>query len=340
MKNLILSALTHDMLAPLLRPLSRGIAPILYLHRFSDGRDGVRGHSVDALRANLAILRRKRYRILALAELLGMLEEGRPLDRTVVFTVDDGYEDFARLAVPAFAEFDCPVTLFLTTGFMDGTSWCWWDRITVALEMTARRQLDLELGTGGERVSYRWQSSEERFAVEVDLMERCKQLPTHLRLAALARIASLLDVDVPSRPTPGYAPMTWNDVRASARRGVTFGPHTVTHPLLSRASDDEAKREITDSWRRVRDQTDAALPIFCYPNGTPDSYGPRDFALLRDAGLAAAVTTEQHYTSSKTLVPDTLQARYAIPRFAYFDERPRFLQVVSGIERAKQALRG
>lgn len=337
MKKLLLSALTHDFVTPLFRPFARGVAPVLFLHRFADPETGRRGHSPDALRANLALLRRKGYKLISLVELLEALEEGRPLDRTVVFTIDDGYADFSRVAVPIFAEFDCPATLFLTTGFVDGDCWCWWDRITVALEQTTHRSLTLELG--GAPVSVRWSTPAERIVVETELQNRCKQLPTLERHAALDRIALALEVEIPDRPTSAFAPMTWAEVRAAALRGITFGPHTVTHPILSRAQEDEAHREITVSWRRVREETDAAIPIFCYPNGTPDSYGPREFALLQRAGLAAALTTEQRYTSSTTLVPDTAATRFAIPRFGYSDERDLFVQVVSGIERAKQAVR-
>jgi peptidoglycan/xylan/chitin deacetylase (PgdA/CDA1 family) len=87
------------------------------MHRFADAGLGVRGASIAGLRDNLAFLRRHRIRVASLAELLSPeMADQRPRGPSVVFTVDDGYTDFARVAAPVFAEFDCPVTVFLVHG--------------------------------------------------------------------------------------------------------------------------------------------------------------------------------------------------------------------------------
>lgn len=39
-----------------------------------------------------------------------------------------------------FAEFDCPFTTFLTTGFLDRTLWFWWDRIEYVFCHAVRRE--------------------------------------------------------------------------------------------------------------------------------------------------------------------------------------------------------
>ena len=55
--------------------------------------------------------------------------DGPPLNRAVAFTIDDGYVEQATVAAPVFAEFDCPVTTFVTSGFLDRALWFWWDQI-------------------------------------------------------------------------------------------------------------------------------------------------------------------------------------------------------------------
>ena len=79
-------------------------------------------------------------------------------------------------------------------------------------------------------------------------------------------------------------------LRASERKGMQFGPHTVTHPILSRAPQANMREELATSWARLRTEAEGAVPIFCYPNGQPGDYGEREVRVLRELGLRAAVT--------------------------------------------------
>src|SRR5437660_6426276 len=124
--------MSADIFAPALRTLGRGLVSIFTFHRFAGPQLGVVGHDPAALRDHLAYLRRHRYRLLSLTDVLKRLDEGDSGSRTpaVAFTVDDGYDGFAHIAAPIFAAYDCPVTLFVTTGFLDGHLWLWWARVT------------------------------------------------------------------------------------------------------------------------------------------------------------------------------------------------------------------
>jgi peptidoglycan/xylan/chitin deacetylase (PgdA/CDA1 family) len=312
-KALLLGALTSPATIKLWRRWSRGAVPILMLHRFGSNTGGAPGFSAQALRAQLSTLRQHAFRVLPLLEALDRIERGEPLERSVVLTVDDGYADFHDVALPVFAEFDCPVTVFLATGFLDGSTWLWWDRVTEALS---------RIGQAREAATR---------------IEALKRLPEEERVSALDALAAESGMPVDTPPPPHCAPMTWDMVRNAGARGVTFGPHTVTHPILSRTGAQQAEREITESWRRVREETGAAIPVFCYPNGGPEDQGPREFRLVEDAGLRAAVTTIPGFASAEVLRGGV--TRFAIPRFGHPSETPRLLQLASGLERAKQLLR-
>ena len=340
MKQVALTAMTR---APLLRlgyPFRRGAATILTMHRFADPALGNEGHSAWALRSNLTFLRRQRFEPLALADLVARFEAGTPPPaRAVVFTVDDGYADFARMACDVFAQFDWPVTVFLVTGFLDGSCWLWWDQVEYVLAATRRDAAALELG--GRPVRYRWSSVRERDGVRADVVERLKRVDDVTRQSALVRLAADIEVEIPGAPPPQYAPMSWEDVRRCEGRGVTFGPHTLTHPILSQVSDARSLEEIGGSWRRVREEVSAATPVFCYPNGAQDSFTVRERSMLTQAGLRAAVTTIQDCASPRAFLADHGEGRYALPRYPYFDEQIHFRQIVSGLERLKRTvLRG
>ena len=334
-KQLVLSVLTQDLLVPLWRPLVRDRVCILMLHRFADANRGIRGASIADLRANLALLRRHRFHLASMQELLKVDgDPGEPTSLSIVFTIDDGYADFASVAAPLFAEFDCPVTVFLVTGAVDGATWFWWDRIEHVLESTRRVEVGLEVA--GQMATWKWQEPAQRRAAASAIAELLKTVSNEERERALVALADLLEVEVPAQPPLKYAAMSWSDVRRCAERGATFGPHTVTHPMLTKVSDSDAKREILDSWQRLRTQTPSVVPVFCYPNG---AFAQREISILASADLSAAVTTEPQYTSRRAFTATDNLTRFCLPRFAYTGDRSQLVQVVAGIERLKMTLR-
>jgi peptidoglycan/xylan/chitin deacetylase (PgdA/CDA1 family) len=124
-------------------------------------------------------------------------------------------------------------------------------------------------------------------------------------------------------------------VRASAKLGATFAPHTVTHPILSQVSDEQALQEIEDSWQRVQAETSAAVKVFAFPNGKAADYSVRDIAILRELGFSAAVTAMPGYlTAASWSDPD---GAFQIPRFGYPDTRMDFVQITGGLERLRPA---
>ena len=339
-RRLLLRLMGADRLAPALRAVGRGLVSIFTLHRFADPQLGVVGHDPAALRDHLAYLRRHRYRLLSLTDVLRLLDE-RDSDwkaPAVAFTVDDGYAGFAHIAAPVFAEYDCPVTLFVTTGFLDGQLWLWWDRVAYLFKHTRRCSLRLHLGP--EERAYGWSTSGELDQVRQDVLCRLEWVDAPAREAAIAGLSEQLDVELPESPPPAYAPISWDDVRRTARRGATFGPHTVTHRILSLAPDDACEWEIQESYRRLRQETDACVPVFCYPNGEPRAFGRRELEAVQRAGFRAALTTVPDYAASQRVRPWGALGRFALPRFPYPDDRPHLVHTVAGLARLKQMLRG
>lgn len=337
LKSRILDVVTHPAFDPVLRPLRHGAATILTLHRFARDASDPSVTSIDALGAQLAYLRKQGYSLLPLSSLVHELTEGRvPPPNAVVFTVDDGYADFRDLAAPVFAEFDCPVTVFVTTGPIDRTMWFWWDRVEYAFDHARDRQLEIVIGT--ETLRYRWATWDDGRAAGVAFAERMKLVSEAERLDGVERLCAALEVDT-SGPAPAeYETMTWDDLRRLARTGlVEMGPHTVTHPILSRLDADRISWEIRESWRRLREECPMAIPVFCYPNGTPADYTRQTMAAVRQAGLTAAVTTEPGHVRQLQGDPDE---RYRLPRFSCPNDVAHLAQVVNGLEGAKLALLG
>ena len=329
-----MSAITSDAGLSLLAPLRPRCATILMLHRFAVPALGVRGHDPAVLAKHLEYLRHRRYRLMSLMELLNQLDERMPIkENSLVFTVDDGYADFATVAAPVFVAYDCPVTVFLITDFTSGKFWNWFDRVPWVIDHTDRDRLTLEIS--GVRVILKWRNAVERTAAGEAILERLKRVPDEEKEKLIGLLAESLEVALPLALPERDRAMTWEQVRSCARHGVTFGPHTVTHPILSQVDDRRSEHEIAGSWRKVAAETDAAVPVFCYPNGTPADFSSREKEIVARAGMRAAVSTVEasiQSDRSRHGLPD----RFAIPRFAYPETKSSFVQIASGLE----ALRG
>jgi peptidoglycan/xylan/chitin deacetylase (PgdA/CDA1 family) len=337
MKRFLLPALLFPGVARSLSAVLHRHAVIFMMHRIRQPDLGVDGHELEELRRLLAHLRKHRYELVSLDDVFARLRgQGPRAAGCVAITLDDGYADQAELAGPVFAEFDCPATVFVTTGFLDGEVWFWWDRIDHILRRSERRSISLELE--GEALKLEWSDDSSRDGSRDAFVARCKRLFADERDAAIDRLATAAEVELPPRPPRAYAPMSWDTLRSWERRGMSFGAHTVTHPILSQTDDAQSKHELSQSWARLRTEAARPSPIFCYPNGQWEDFGDREIATLRALGMQGAVVGAPGYASLRRAVRPE-EAPFEVLRFNLPHSVVDLVQVVSGFERLKEMLR-
>ena len=334
-----LSAITTSRIATLFRPFTSSAAVVFMLHRFSGPGHDTCCHDPKVVRALLAYLRREGHQLVDLETLFASLAgKAPPVRHAVAFTIDDGYSEHATVAAPLFAEFDCPVTTFVTTGFLDGALWFWWDQIRYVFTTTALSAVRIELDDATHHYSLGQGTVAERAAAADTFTAHCKTLTAPERTHAIRQLADAAEVSIPRHAPAAYAPMTWDALRAAEHMGMTFGPHTVTHPFLGRVTESEARDEIVRSWSRLREEATKPVPILAYPNGQPGDFGEREFRLLAEAGLVGAVTSVGGFaTKNRYRSPN---GAFTVPRFPLPDSLPYLIQHVDGLERFKALLRG
>jgi peptidoglycan/xylan/chitin deacetylase (PgdA/CDA1 family) len=255
---------------------SRDGVRILMYHRFADRA---------ALARQCAYLR-ERYRPVSMADVAAWLHEGRALPPyAVAVTVDDGYRDFEENGYPVFAEYAIPVTVFLITDFMDRKIWLWFDRVRYAL----REARVAEVTIGELRVDLGSASAREAAGERVANLVAGWSAGDRERL--LADLPRLVGVEMPEQAPAGSEPLTWDAVRRLAARGVEFGAHTKTHPILSSLGAGEMREEVAGSQARIEAELGRPVVHFCYPNGRLRDIGSAA-AAVRAAGMRTAVTAE------------------------------------------------
>lgn len=84
--------------------------------------------------------------------------------------------------------------------------------------------------------------------------------------------------------------LSWDQIKQMHKSGnVSFQPHTLTHPRLSKLPLDEARREIAGSRETLEQTLGIAADVFCYPYG---DFSDEVAAIVEELGFASAVTTQ------------------------------------------------
>jgi len=78
---------------------------------------------------------------------------------------------------------------------------------------------------------------------------------------------------------------------------MTIGAHTLTHPVLSLCSEEEAFREIKQSKVDIERAVGKPVWAFAYPFGNPATMGEREIRLAQDAGYSCAFLNVESWDS-------------------------------------------
>jgi peptidoglycan/xylan/chitin deacetylase (PgdA/CDA1 family) len=258
---------------------------ILNYHRASGGD----------LRRHLLYLRRH-YRILhleaALEELYAPVKEKQGVRRhrtLLALTFDDGYPDNYTHAFPLACELEIPITIFLIPGYVQSGRRFWW------LEgkwLAAHARLQTVTLNG--RV-YHLAQPRERQALAFAIDTRLRNAPSvEEREASLVAIRQQLGIaggDLLVEECERS--LTWEQVREMEQSAwVSFGAHTMRHPILAALADpQEARREVEECRVVLEQQLGHPVRTLAYPVGQPQHLRTDTPRIVKQAGYDWALTT-------------------------------------------------
>lgn len=306
------------MLAKLLTAISpagaRGRLSTLIFHRVLAVPDPLFPEEVAAWRFDqICGWIRQWFNVLPLDEAVRRLAEQTLPARAMAITFDDGYEDNCSVALPILQRHGLSATFFIATGFLDGGR-MWNDTVIEAVRRTTRNELDLDRLAGGRLGRHDLTTVALRRAAIDRLLPQIKYLDVAERLCVVEQIGQAAGVALPTTLM-----MRSSQVQALQRGGMQVGAHTVSHPILAKLDERQARREMVDSKACLEQLLDRPVTLFAYPNGKPGSdYSAASVALARAAGFAAGLST---VSGSATAKSDVFQ----LPRFTPWDRtRLRF----------------
>jgi protein-tyrosine-phosphatase len=283
----------------------------------------------------LAYLSRQGYAFLSLEQLLQEKDYIFREKRGVIFTADDGFFDQTEVLAPVFMEYNCPLTIFLVTGFIDGKLWPWDDKVAYVFNNTLASRITIDFA--GNRLLYSLPDKAARQRAIADFQRFGKSLPASRVVELLDLLAQAAEVKIPDKAPTQYRPLTWEQARALEKRGVRFAPHSVSHRIFSRMTEEEARREIIESMDRLRQELQYPLPVFAWPTGRQQDFNELSCRLLREIGIKAAFSTEPGCVSREEFLDP--EARYMLKRMSLRADITDVIQYVSWIEPFKMHLR-
>jgi peptidoglycan/xylan/chitin deacetylase (PgdA/CDA1 family) len=294
-----------DVLSPAGR---RARLSVVMFHRVLPREDPMFPGQMDAARfdAQLGLLKGW-FNVLSLPDAVTALGQGQLPARSLAITFDDGYADNFTVALPILRRHRLSATFFIATGYLDGGR-MWNDTVIEALRHCTLSEIDLsDLGLGRHRLG----TPGERRASIATILDRIKYLPQRDREAKASALAQAC-----GEPLPEDLMLSTAQVLAMRDAGMSIGAHTVSHPILSRLTDDEARSEIAASKQALERVLGEPVRLFAYPNGKPlADYGAVHVRMARELGFDAAFSTAWGAARSESDL-------FEIPRFTPWDRTP------------------
>lgn len=252
----------------------------------------------------------------ALSE-IGLLELSPP--RTVVVTFDDGYADNLRNAEPILQKYGIPATVFVTTDFVAGNRWPYWDELAALFLQapTLPPRLTLELNgasrtwelAGESPVDSSWNVLQGGVLARQDAY---RTLSDHLRsLTGYKRDEVLTEIRSWSGHVsriPADLFMSPEELRSMTADGLMeIGAHTITHPNLALLPAEEQRREIVQGREQLEQISGCKVHSFAYPYGTRDHYTRDTVRIAKETGFNCACSNFPGTVWSRS-------DRYQLPR--------------------------
>lgn len=261
------------------------------------------------------------FKVLPLDQAIGHMKTGTLPAGAACITFDDGYADNHDVAMPILQRHGLTATFFIATGFLDGGR-MWNDTVIETIRASTGPLLNLtSFGLG----QYPIASVEQKQAAISALIGHIKYRPVEERIAITEQIAQFANVTLPQDLM-----MTSEEVKAMRQAGMQIGAHTVSHPILARLTDEQARQEISGSKAYLEQLLGESIGVFAYPNGKPgEDYSPQTVEIVRSLKFDAAVSTQWGATDCKG---DMFQIR----RFTPWDKnRLRFgLRMLGNLRRS------
>jgi len=237
-------------------------------------------------------------------------------ENAVVITFDDGYSDNYTTVYPILKKYKIPATIFLTAN-MIGTGKVLWPSKVKSTIINTKKQA-VQIGTK------RWKltTSGSREQAFQEICKSLKEMPEQPRNHKVDELITSLDVKVDDSELPQM--LTWEQVKEMSDNGITFGAHTLSHPVLTKIPLEDARKEIAESKRVLEEKIQKPVKYFAYPYGTETDFNEDIKNIVRDSGYTCALTFMDGYNNQNSDL-------FTLKRMAFYTNKPDLAFALSSL---------
>lgn len=217
-----------------------------------------------------------------------------PAKDLVIITFDDGYKDNYLHAFPVLKKHKVPASVFLATDYIGTNRLLWHDKLSWIL-YNARSRVSEKSFSGiiPETIKplvkqFFHSNASSRITCLRLLAAFLKDFSPAEREQILEELKETFSV---SHWPKASVMLNWDEIREMSAHGISFGSHTCSHPVLTRITLKEARKEAIESREKIESQIKKQVISFAYPYGGPLDYSPDIACMLRKEGFKYACTT-------------------------------------------------
>ncbi|HEY8940787.1 MAG TPA: polysaccharide deacetylase family protein [Cellvibrio sp.] len=258
-KQFLLQLLETFGVFKLLRWRNRHCPQVIMYHRVNDD-PSISGLPSSEFEKQIAYIA-KHFRVVPIETLIQEIKEQRIRPYTIAITFDDGHSDFYEHAWPVLKKYKAPVSLYITTSFVNKELWLWPDLLKYVMLNCTKKQINIfPMG----ELSFTQDSFLKSWNI---LGDHCLTLTSDSRNKFIAELAYLSNCELPPKPVTPFLPVTWDQLKEMISDGLDIGSHTVSHPILSGLDTTTLRHELIDSANIIRQKLGYQAKGICYPNG-------------------------------------------------------------------------
>ncbi|MFQ5686511.1 MAG: polysaccharide deacetylase family protein [Candidatus Scalindua sp.] len=191
-----------------------------------------------------------------------------------IITFDDGWIDFRDIAYPILSRLNVPATVYLTTGFVSSECSYWQERLNnLLLQILANKNVFSEKDDIISMLEINLKlkdliSKSEDTQIIFKFIDYLKKFTHDKILKTISNLEeSLKEHSITISEDKHRSFVNWDEINSIKDPNISFGSHTVKHPILTNEQTNVVKDEISKSREIIERNTGIKVLHFCYPNG-------------------------------------------------------------------------
>ena len=201
-------------------------------------------------------------------------------ENSVLVTFDDGFEDNYTNAFPILKKHNVPATIFISASYINSDDTLWFDKLAYVIKNSKSEYIESE--TLNLKISL--DSNQNRKQTLKKVLESLKKIPNQKRLDALDEIFNAEKDLLSNRDTTQSSTLSWDQVKEMDKSCISFGSHTLTHPILSQLNSEELNNELSLSKKIIEENLSHPIDTIAYPVGTKSAFNQQVIQMAKTSG--------------------------------------------------------